>query len=131
MKNVNLIHGLGLVGALALLACGAATPDANAPTAEASASASAATPPEVSASATAEVAPSGYVPATTGAVVDCFCAAWSQPDNRGEVCTEAIQKCMHRRRLVDEKLVPGECLPQKREACNGFGCEGEKCYRLR
>ena len=121
--------GLGVVSSLPMLGCSSATPDATTPTAEATASAEAL--PSVSASASAEPAPSGYVPVTTGAVVDCFCAAWDTPANRGEVCTDGVQKCMRRKRLVDEALAPGECLPQKRERCTGYGCEGETCYRLR
>lgn len=128
MKNLR--GAVGLLVALALFGCGSATPEANTPSAEASATA-APLPAASASAAAADPAPSGYVPNTTGAVVDCFCAAWNQPQNRGEVCSELAQKCMHRRRLVDEKLSPGECLPQKREACAGFGCEGEKCYRLR
>lgn len=123
--------GVGIVGMSALFGCGSATPEASTPTAEAAATAEAVPSPSASASASVEPAPSGYVPVTTGAVVDCFCAAWDTPGNRGEVCTDGIQKCMRRKRLVDESLAPGECLPQKRERCTGYGCEGESCYRLR
>lgn len=130
MKRLCILYQVVVSVSWALTGCSSATPDAGVPTAVATASADPIPTASVSASEP-EPAPSGYVPVTTGAVVDCFCAAWNQPDNRGEVCTAAIQRCMHRRRLVDEKLSPGECLPQKRETCTGFGCEGDKCYRLR